>query len=365
MPQNSYAISLMIGNPNKDKVCKIYIRVRVDGKEFRIPTKVKVSPKQFNGVEVIRHNLKNDHNEILRQEKLRVEEIIIKAAARGIPPVFISDKSERIQDFAKKFTDAIKNAETKKSRKSAYKKLANSELANITDGYLPAHERKLFSEGLDHNTVHYNMVRVKTLLYAAIKKGLIESPFVIQAIHNYSPPKLIDKIPEYLTVDEMNSFMNVTRNLGNENKKTSGYYFMLSCLTGYRLSDLTSFDHDKRLKAGMITLRASKNNKIVSIPVYKLLSEVLEYCKDHALKITEQQFRLKVKEIASDIGIDGNRRNIKVHTGRHTFAMMLIDKGFSIDEVSEMLGDSRDVARIYARINNKHLAKKIIERMNG
>ena len=40
-----------------------------------------------------------------------------------------------------------------------------------------------------------------------------------------------------------------------------------------------------------------------------------------------------------------------------------IFKGFTIDEVAELLGDSKEVARIYARITNLQLHKSIKERL--
>jgi site-specific recombinase XerD len=70
--------------------------------------------------------------------------------------------------------------------------------------------------------------------------------------------------------------------------------------------------------------------------------------------------RKYVKELAMLAGLS---RKIKVHTARHTFAIMLIEKGFSIDEVAQLLGDSRDIARIYARITNTHLHNKFKERL--
>jgi len=79
----------MMGNLNKDKIGKVYIRVKVDGVQFRIPTKVKVKKAQFNGREVVKHPLKDDLNEILRLEKSKAEEKIIKSAAKGLPSVTI------------------------------------------------------------------------------------------------------------------------------------------------------------------------------------------------------------------------------------------------------------------------------------
>jgi len=34
----------------------------------------------------------------------------------------------------------------------------------------------------------------------------------------------------------------------------------------------------------------------------------------------------------------GIKSDVKVHSGRHSFAMLMISKGLSIDEVAELLG---------------------------
>lgn len=142
--------------------------------------------------------------------------------------------------------------------------------------------------------------------------------------------------------------------------KLCGYYFLLSCFAGYRISDCLGFKYADRVQAGQIVLRAGKNKKIVSIPIHTRLGEVLAYVKDHPMQISEQHVRKYVKELVKMAGI---KKHVKFHTGRHSFAMLLMKSGFSLDEVAHLLGDTLAVARVYGKIHNPTLNAKVLERL--
>ena len=76
--------------------------------------------------------------------------------------------------------------------------------------------------------------------------------------------------------------------------------------------------------------------------------------------LCEPLIRLYVKSLAADAGIN---KDVIFHSSRHTFAMLLMSNGFTIDEASELLGDTPLVAKVYARIHNEQLDKKIIEKL--
>lgn len=87
---------------------------------------------------------------------------------------------------------------------------------------------------------------------------------------------------------------------------------------------------------------------------------MLDYIHDKPLYMSEQRMRDYVKELAGFIGI---KRNIKVHSGRHSFAMMLVEKEFTDKEISELIGDSELITKVYARVSNKVIDNKIRERL--
>ena len=216
-----------------------------------------------------------------------------------------------------------------------------------------------YSDGttMSGNTIQNNMKIIKSILNKAWEQGIIKK----EQFERYKRPKYTQPIPVYLTEDEIKLIEKNVATLGTGGKKTSGYYFLLSCYTGYRISDARQFHFDTHVQDGKIILRAKKNNQIVSIPIHSRLMTILEFVRETPFDISEQKARDYVKAICKDVGI---KKDVKYHTSRHSFAMLLMAKGFSIDEVASLLGDTPEVARIYARVSNIQLGDKIMDRFN-
>lgn len=217
-------------------------------------------------------------------------------------------------------------------------------------------EQHLRSLGFAQNTLNTKMKIFKAIINQAILEKLIEPDCLL----GYKKPNYVQPIPDYLTQDEMKQFKRVVEASGPTRYKVAGYYFLLSCLAGYRISDLKKFDYDKAVKNNLLTIRATKNANICTIPIYPALAEILQKVKQYPFYFTIESMRKYVKELALLAGLN---RKIKVHTARHTFAITLMQKGFTIDEVAELLGDSKDVAKIYARVTNTQLHNKVKEKL--
>lgn len=246
---------------------------------------------------------------------------------------------------------------------SHYKTLAGQikafgdfDLTALSPKIAQAFEKYLRSLGFEQNTINSKFKIINAIKNHAANDKLVSK----DCLEGYRKPRYIQPIPDYLTADEIEQFKKVVDASGPSRYKVAGYYFLLACFTGYRISDLKRFKYEEAYKTNMITIRAKKNKQIVSIPVYPALAEILEQVKNIPFYFTEQSMRKYVKELAMLAGLN---RKIKVHTARHTFAIMLLNKGFTIDEVAELLGDSKDVAKIYARVTNVQLHNKVMERL--
>lgn len=365
----NFSVKLVSGNPLKDDSVKIYVQVIYDRKIFRIPTPIKVPETSFDSEKIIKHVHAKEYNAILIKQKGNIEKIINDAIFNDQPiSLELLTGHSATKDLFVTFIDKVIKVNTGKLSegrikhyKSMKKKIEdyNQKLkfSDIDQSFLPNFEqfiRKPDKDGnaITGNTVNTNIKIIKAFLNMAIDQGLLSS----EILRGYKNPKYVQKIPIYLTEDEINSFSNIVITTGNDAYRMCGYYFLLSCYTGYRISDLMSFDYEASVSGNKLTIRAKKNKSIVSIPIYAKLKEVLKYCKTNKLDISEQHFRKYVKFIAKFAGI---KKEITPHVGRHSFAMLMIAKGLSVDEVAILLGDSRDVAAIYARITNTHLSDRI------
>lgn len=225
--------------------------------------------------------------------------------------------------------------------------------SDVSVKWLEAFERSI--AGLDTNTINSNMKRLRAMLSKAVKDGHL----LRDQLEGYSVPPYDQKLPEYLTEKEIKDLTKIVKKEKIRGRRLAGYYFLLSCYTGWRISDAKRFDV-KMIHGNSLVLRAKKNGQIVSVPIIPRLRQVLNFVIKNPFDISEQRVRDYVKELCLQAGIV---KPVKFHTGRHSFAMLLMSNGFTIDEAAELLGDSVLIAKIYARIHNESLDRKFRERL--
>lgn len=366
----SYSIKPFIDDyQNKDQLHKIGIRVIYKRFVVKAETEIRVTEKQFNGIHIIKHPHADKLNALIRKQCNEIEERLLDALRAGIDKTILKEivknKSfKTIDDFFQLLMPQLKG-KISEGRLKHYKSVVGKLLlwrpklsfdeVNVT--LLNAFETHIRSQGLDGNTINSNMKLIKSFFNKAALAGLIDK----RQFENYKPPKYVQKLVDYLTEDEVLRFHALIDAVAKPSYKLAGYYFLLSCYAGYRISDLKRFDYASMVQNDHIVLRTKKNATIVSIPLYPKLKVILDYIKDNPLLLSENKVRQYIKEIALLAGIS---KHVKPHTGRHTFAMMLINKDCPRDYIAELLGDTDLVTKVYARITNKQLSKKVLELLN-
>ncbi len=155
--------------------------------------------------------------------------------------------------------------------------------------------------------------------------------------------------------------------------------FIVECYTGLRIGDILSMrweNYDGRT----ISLTMHKTSRRISIPLTRKVIQVLETYRDlfctpdkyvfPFLRLHDTSFALD-KAICSATGIVnsnlkiiarrcGIEKNLSSHTGRHSFATMLVTKGASIYDIKELLGHSDvKITQIYARITDERKVSAI------
>ena len=341
-------------HPHKDKDGRQKIQIKITYKRVRVylTTDFRAVPGSENPkIEAAVRRRMNEAEDRL------IDAIRIGLTPDGFRRLF---KSERSSNVVKYFDKMIISLEgnlshaTLKQYKVIVGKIDPSvSFSEISVKWMEAFEKDL--HGLDINTINTNMKRLKAVLSRAAKDGQLSR----DQFEDYSPPAYKQKLPEYLTEKEINAFTKIVRSVNAKSKKIAGWYFLLSCYTGWRISDVKRFSKEM-IHGDSLVLRAKKNGQIVSMPVIPRLKEVLKFVSQNPFNISEQHARIFVKEIAKDAGIT---KKVKFHSARHSNAMLLMSNGFTIDEVAEMLGDSALITKVYARVHNESLHKKIRERL--
>lgn len=368
----TYSIHTMLHNhTDKQGKHKLLIKVTCNRQHYYCPLPVKLTADQLHQGSVINHPHKTKINALIRVKIAELEGAMLdlmkleQVSPEDIKRVVGGQRSARdkFTDFITSYIDEVKGGKKADATIQVYQSILD-ELITY-DAHLYFHKINLtwlnryeqYQRTLwEHNTVHKKMKNIKGMLRRAAEKGLIKP----DRFTAYKVPTYEQQIPAYLDEQEIIQFKAVCDAIQKPMMKMSGYYFLLSCYAGYRISDFKKFSYESMVTGRRIRLRTKKNKRVVSILIHSRLSEILSFCREHPFDISEQNMRDYVKEIARMAGVD---RKIKVHTARHSFAMLLMDKGFDLEEVAELLGVTLKTASVYARISNKRLEHKILEKL--
>lgn len=371
----SYSISVIHDNkPDRNGFVKLRIQVIYQRMKAYAPTVAKVTPDQYAGGRVVKHPKATKINAAITAQVSAIEDRLLddlrKAGAISRSRLVdlvrnsgsaVQSSSRSIVDYADQLQDDLEGKMSSARLKSYATVAAKIEefspaatFAQVSPGWLLQLEKFIRGkgEGVQANTVHNNMSVVRAILNKAAIDGLVQR----DQFENYRLPAYKEEIPVFLEEAEISALADLLRAMGDCTLKIAGHYFLLSCYAGYRIGDCLAFSYADQVHSDQITIRAGKNGRIVSIPVHSRLASVLEYIRDRPLAISEQHLRKFVKQAVKLAGI---KKPVKFHTGRHSFAMLLMKSGFSVDEVAHLLGDSPAVARVYAKIHNPTLNAKV------
>jgi len=188
--------------------------------------------------------------------------------------------------------------------------------------------------------------------------------------------KKLPKVVQREDVKELFDAINVKCPTGLRNRTALEMMYG----AGLRVSEISNLTmQDVDLKRGYIYVRQGKGGKDRNIP---LVEEVEAWCKKWlAVKpesryffctlkggqisvryIREVCYRLSERADVSIAGADGDKP-IHPHTLRHCFATELLEDGFNVREVQELLGhEDLKTTMVYLSVRPEALAKKMRDR---
>jgi site-specific recombinase XerD len=186
-------------------------------------------------------------------------------------------------------------------------------------------------------------------------------------IHDAMLHELIDKDPsagikvkreeskniKWLTLEEIQQIESAELSSGSLTRVRDLFIFM--CYTGLAYSDAVSFSADNLETDGeytFVTGRRQKTNEeyfVLLLPEAKAILDKYDY---QLPKISNQQFNIRLKKLAKEIGID---KPLTSHFARHSCAMMLLNRGVRMETVSKILGhaNTKVTESTYASILKK------------
>ena len=190
-------------------------------------------------------------------------------------------------------------------------------------------------------------------------------------------PKIGQKLPEVLTINEVDNLINsidLSKAEGQRNRAMLEVLY--SC--GIRVTELVSLKYSNIYFDEQFIIVRGKGDKQRLVPISeKAILEIRNYLIDrHNVKVQkgfEDTLFLNrrgaglsrimvfyiIKEQAKIAGI---KKNISPHTLRHSFATHLLEGGANLRVIQTMLGhESITTTEIYTHIDREFLRKEIIE----
>jgi integrase/recombinase XerD len=280
---------------------------------------------------------------------------------------------EKMDNYLIEFTNEMGRKELSKNTIEAYERDVNrfiefldqreEEPLRVDIVSVMAYVQSLKKEGKANSSIIRKLVAIRSFYKYLIKSGKItESPLI-----NYEVPKNKRNVPEILTVEEINKFLE-TPDCSDFKGIRDKAMLELMYAAGIKVSELLSLRiFDINLKLSYIKCRGSKGKERI-VPIGSFAVNCLEeyiqnrdkmsgdtsellFCNLKGEKMTRQGFWKMVKSYASQAKID---KVINPYTLRHSFAVHLLQNGADMKSVQELLGhNTLSTTQIYSSISKQ------------
>lgn len=221
---------------------------------------------------------------------------------------------------------------------------------DVTAVELETYIRHMGQDQYAPSSISRTIASMRSFFGYLARKNLVSS----DPAENLKSPKVIKKIPEILSRDQIRALLNQPDRDTLKGMRDRAMLEML-CATGMRVSELvglktTDIDDD------MQTITCTDRNKERIIPLNQetkdSLAEYLDKARDSFLAgketdilfpnckgnpMSRQGFWKVLKGYAGAAGIGGS---ITPHTFRHSFAAHMVESGMELRDIQEILGHS-------------------------
>ncbi len=284
------------------------------------------------------------------------------------------------------------------NRYNTYLRLEKALSANSIEAYLTDLDkliRFVESEGLKFDEVSYedlqqfvaqlHDVGIHPRSQARIISGIksfyrflfLDGYITVDPTELLETPKIGLKLPEVLTVNEINNILDsIDLSVPEGHRNRAMLEVLYSC--GLRVSELVNLRFtDIYIDEGFIKVEG-KGGKQRLVPISDIaIREIKNYLCDRNMVVVKKGFedvlflsrrgtslsRIMVFHIIKQQAeLAGITKNVSPHTFRHSFATHLLEGGANLRAIQEMLGHEKiTTTEIYTHIDRQFLRKEILE----
>lgn len=354
---------------SKNNKAALFLDIFNLGKRYRIAVGYSVHVDCFDEIaQRVKKNI-SAHKEInaLIETKINeVEKKILLARVTNQAPILKDNELRKNIDaeqktFSQFVHQYIKNNSNKLSEKTkrGYLLIArNAEqffkqilLKDITIQKIDEFENYLSGLGHAKNYTIKLVGRFKTVLNIAHAYGYIKNN---PAKNHKTYLKKEEILKDFLEAEEIKKIENSLTFLTKQEHHVA-CWFLLSCYTGLRFSDIFNFNFNSSVKKNELIVKTEKTGSIVSIGINEKITECLERVKKFSQICSSQKTNVHLKTIAQKSAVS---KKISFHTARHTFACMCAEVGVPIEVTQKWLGHSdTKTTLIYYKLKNKKMTE--------
>jgi len=225
----------------------------------------------------------------------------------------------------------------------------------------------LEQEQLSRSSIHRHISSLRRFWSYLIEKKVVQT----NPWQQLTLPKLTKSLPDFLSTDEMISFLdNIDTSTAAGQRDRMICEFLYA--TGVRVSELANMNlNDLNLSENEARILGKRNKERIVIfadITTMYIRHYLTHCRskwkttqtDDAFLINQKGQRLSIRSIQRIIkhcaSIQGLEKKITPHTLRHSFATDLFNGGADLSSVQELLGHSNvATTEIYTHVSEKTL----------
>lgn len=359
----TFKIQARTDQTNKDGLSQIYIRVYSDSKENKFNLPLKVELKHFDVKENKARSSMSNYtyvNVTMGQFKQKAEVIIHEYTINNLPLPFVvfrdrmlgEEKSTGGGDFfefiKKRLAQSNFSHNTQRSYITLYNLLYEYSpkltFSDLTYNFIIGFRNFLHTEKDNvENSSNKKMKQLGALINEAMKQDLmIENPAKKIKLRNIMPHR------DYLELHEVENLQTLyDQKTLKDQEQNVLRYFLFSCYTGLRFSDVEQFNVDMIIN-GKISIVAEKTKETMTIPLLPQAKALLPKREKQFRVISNQKTNAALKRIMEVAEIN---KPVSSHTARHSFATISTSSGIRMEVISKILGHTNlKTTMIYAKI---------------
>ncbi len=380
MQRFSYRIILRNDYRKKDGTYPLYLRVTINRKVKYLSLNISIPKENWdeNKQKVIGHSsLTDQYNLAFLSIQNKVNSLYldseIQEKSLDFDDVFQilngkrklkNNQCKSLQELYKIHLDenkhkyewnTIKKYQTELSKLNQFQKYIP--LENLNRDFLIQYEKYMITQ-LENktNTVAKSFAAMKAVIHTGLKKNiLLSNPF-----DNYTIiTQAVDR--SFLNAQELKKLHDLLDSITPINYQQVLEYFLFSCYTGLRYSDIQSLKFQQIHDTGIyLTMHKTKRNVFVPLNQYAL--SLLRNKSGEPFQpvfhvFSNQATNRMLKIIMAKAGI---KKTITFHSARHTFATISLNLGIPVEVVSKLLGHSNlKTTMIYARVLDETKTKEM------